>query len=116
RGAAIADAAERFFAVAAAAEVAGQNDRALILYSRSYGRDSSYRPTLERLSAICYERGQWDNAWKATEALLERHGAALTPADRATLLTRSAIADLHIGQRGAATARLKTIVTRGASY
>jgi Tfp pilus assembly protein PilF len=116
RGAAIADAVERYFSVAAAAEAAGHNDRALTLYSRSYGRDSSYRPTLERLSAICFERAQWDNAWKATEALLERHGAALAPGDRATLLARSAIADLHIGQRAAATARLKTIVTRGASY
>jgi tetratricopeptide (TPR) repeat protein len=116
RGATIAEAAERYFAVGAAAEAAGQNDRALTLYSRSYGRDSSYRPTLERLSSICFERGQWDNAWKATEALLERHGAVLAPGDRATLLARSAIADLHIGQRAAATARLKTIVTRGASY
>ena len=116
RGATIADAAERFFAVAAAAEAAGQHDRALTLYSRSYGRDSSFRPTLERLSTICFERAQWDNAWKATEALLERHGGALEPGDRATLLARSAIADLHIGQRAAATARLKTIVTRGASY
>jgi len=116
RGAAIAEAAERYFAVGAAAEAAGQHDRALTLYSRSYGRDSSYRPTLERLSAICFERGQWDNAWKATEALLDRHGAALAPGDRATLLARSAIADLHIGQRAAAIARLKTIVTRGASY
>jgi tetratricopeptide (TPR) repeat protein len=116
RGAAIADAAERYFAVGAAAEAAGQNDRALTLYSRSYGRDSGYRPTLERLSAICFERSQWDNAWKATEALLERHGNALATGDRATLLARSAIADLHIGQRAAATARLKTIVTRGASY
>ena len=116
RGATIADAAERYFAVAAAAEAAGQHDRALTLYSRSYGRDSGYRPTLERLAAICFDRGQWDNAWKATEALLERHGAALAPGDRATLLARSAIADLHIGQRAAAIARLKTIVTRGASY
>ena len=116
RGAPIADAAERYFSVAAAAEAAGNHDRALTLYSRSYGRDSGYRPTLERLSAICFQRGQWDNAWKATEALLERHGSALTPADRATLLVRSAIADVHIGQRNAAIAKLKTIVTRGASY
>ena len=92
RGATIADAAERYFAVGAAAEAAGEPDRALTLYSRSYGRDSGYRPTLERLSAICFERGQWDNAWKATEALLERHGPALSPADRATLLVRSALA------------------------
>ena len=116
RGATIADAAERYFAVGAGAEAAGQHDRALTLYSRSYGRDSSFRPTLERLSAICFERMQWDNAWKATEALLERHGTALGPGDRAKLLARSAIADVHIGQRAAATARLKTIVTRGASY
>jgi tetratricopeptide (TPR) repeat protein len=116
RGAPIAEAAERYFAVGAAAEAAGEHDRALTLYSRSYGRDSGYRPTLERLSAICYQRGQWDNAWKATEALLDRHGGALAPGDRATLLARSALADLHIGQRASAVAKLKTIVTRGASY
>ena len=116
RGATIADAAERYFAVAKAAEAAGEPDRALTLYSRSYGRDSGYRPTLERLAAICFERGQWDNAWKATEALLERHGPALSPAERATLLARSIIADLHIGQRTSAIAKLRTIVTRGPSY
>ena len=116
RGAPIPEAAERYFAVGAAAEAAGEHDRALTLYSRSYGRDSSYRPTLERLAAICFERGQWDNAWKATEALLERHGAALASGDRATLLARSALSDLHIGQRTSAIAKLKTIVTRGASY
>jgi tetratricopeptide (TPR) repeat protein len=116
RGAAIADAAERYFSVGAAAEAAGQADRALTLYSRSYGRDAGYRPTLERLSALCFERGQWDNAWKATEALLERHGAALSPAERAALLMRSLLADLHIGQRTAAVAKLRAIVTRGPSY
>ena len=116
RGATIADAAERYFAVAAAAEAAGQTDRALTLYSRSYGRDNGYRPTLERLAVLCFERGQWDNAWKATEALLDRHGAKLEPGERATHLARSILADLHIGQRAAAVARLKAIVTRGASY
>jgi tetratricopeptide (TPR) repeat protein len=116
RGASIPDAAERYFAVGAAAEAAGEVDRALTLYSRSYSRDNSYRPTLERLSAICFERGQWDNAWKATEALLDRHGAALEPALRATLLVRSAVADLHVGQRVSAVAKLSEIVTRGPSY
>jgi tetratricopeptide (TPR) repeat protein len=116
RGGQIADAAERYFSVAAAAEAAGQGDRALTLYSRSYARDPSYRPTLERLATLCFERGQWDNAWKATEALLERHGAALELEDRARLLARSAVADLHIGQRIAAVAKLKAIVTRGPSY
>jgi tetratricopeptide (TPR) repeat protein len=116
RSAAIPDAAERYFAVGAAAEAAGEIDRALTLYSRSYSRDGAYRPTLERLSAICFERGQWDNAWKATEALLDRHGAAIEPGPRATLLVRSALADLHVGQRVAAVAKLGEIVTRGPSY
>jgi tetratricopeptide (TPR) repeat protein len=116
RNATIAGAAERYFAVGAAAEAAGEIDRALTLYSRSYSRDSSFRPTLERLSAICFERGQWDNAWKATEALLERHGAALPPEDRATVLARSVLADLHLGQRATAIAKLGEIVTRGPSY
>ncbi len=116
QGAQIAEAAERYCNVAAAAEAAGQGDRALTLYSRSYARDPSYRPTLERLSALCFERGQWDNAWKATEALLERHGARLEVEDRARLLARSAIADLHVGQRLAAVGKLKAIVTRGPSY
>jgi tetratricopeptide (TPR) repeat protein len=108
--------AERYFAVGAAAEAAGQTDRALTLYSRSYSRDNSFRPTLERLSQICFERGQWDNAWKATEALLDRHGVALPPEVRATVLARSVVADLHLGQRAAAIAKLGEIVTRGPSY
>jgi len=116
RSAAIPDAAERYFAVGAAAEAAGDLDRALTLYSRSYSRDGSYRPTLERLSAICFQRGQWDNAWKATEALLDRHGASIEPAARATLLVRSALADLHVGQRISAVAKLGESVTRGPSY
>ena len=116
RSAAIPDAAERYFAVGAAAEAAGDLDRALTLYSRSYSRDGSFRPTLERLSAICFQRGQWDNAWKATEALLDRHGASIDPAPRATLLVRSALADLYVGQRISAVAKLGEIVTRGPSY
>jgi tetratricopeptide (TPR) repeat protein len=116
RSAAISDAAERYFAIGAAAEAAGDLDRALTLYSRSYSRDGSYRPTLERLSAICFQRGQWDNAWKATEALLDRHGASIESAPRATLLVRSALADLHVGQRVSAVAKLGEIVTRGPSY
>jgi tetratricopeptide (TPR) repeat protein len=116
RSAAIPDAAARYFAVGAAAEAAGDLDRALTLYSRSYSRDTGFRPTLERLSAICFQRSQWDNAWKATEALLDRHGAALEGELRATLLARSAFADLHIGQRSAAVAKLGELVTRGPSY
>ena len=116
RGATIPDAAGRYFAVGAAAEAAGQTDRALTLYSRSYGRDAGYRPTLERLAHLCFERGQWDNAWKATEALLDRHGEALAASERAAHLARSVLADLHIGQRTSAVAKLKAIVTRGPSY
>ena len=116
RNAPIAGAAERYFAVGAAAEAAGEVDRALTLYSRSYSRDGAFRPTLERLSQICFERGQWDNAWKATEALLDRHGAALEPEARATALARSVLADLHLGQRATAVAKLGEIVTRGPSY
>jgi tetratricopeptide (TPR) repeat protein len=116
RGAPIADAAERYYAVGAAAEEAGQIDRALTLYSRAYGRDNGHRPTLERLVALCFARGQWDNTWKATEALLERHGPSLEPAMRATLIARSMIADLHIGMRASAIAKLRAIVTRGPSY
>jgi tetratricopeptide (TPR) repeat protein len=115
-GAVPADAAERYHQAGAAAEAAGQVDRALVLYSRSYARNTSYRPTLERLSQICFERDQWDNAWKATEALLERHGAALTASERAVLLLRSAIADLHVAARVQATARLAAVVTRGGGF
>ncbi len=116
RGETIADAAQRYYAVGAAAEAAGDVDRALTLFSRSYARDASLRPTLERLSAICFERGQWDNTWKATEALLNRHGAVLEPGAKAILLARSALSDLHVGQRTTAAARLADIVTRVGSY
>ena len=111
-----ADAAERYHQAGAAAEAEGQVDRALVLYSRSYARNTSYRPTLTRLSEICFDRDQWDNAWKATEALLDRHGSVLTASERAVLLLRSAISDLHIAERAQATARLSVVVTRGGSF
>ncbi|HTA19135.1 MAG TPA: hypothetical protein VK989_07565, partial [Polyangia bacterium] len=115
-GAVPTDAAERYHLAGASAEKDGQIDRALVLYSRSYARNTGYRPTLERLSVICFDKDQWDNAWKATEALLDRHGAALTPAERAALLVRSAIADLHVAERAQATARLSAVVTRGGGF
>jgi tetratricopeptide (TPR) repeat protein len=111
-GTVLPDAAELYHRAAAAAETEGKSDRALVLYSRSYARNSGHRPTLERLSAICFDKAQWDNAWKATEALLERHGAALTAAERATLLVRSALADLHIAQRAVAAAKLSGAAAR----
>jgi len=106
----IGDAAQRYHQVGMAAEKAGQLDRALGLYSRSYARNPAYRPTLERLSEICFERQQWDNTWKATEHLLERHGADLDAQTRASLMLRSAIADLHVGQRLAASAMVARMV------
>ena len=115
-GAVPADAAERYHQAGAAAEAQGKVDRALVLYSRSYARNTSYRPTLERLSQICFEKDQWDNAWKATEALLERHGTALAPGERAVFLLRSAIADLHVAERVQATARLAVVITRGGGF
>jgi tetratricopeptide (TPR) repeat protein len=115
-GAAPADAAERYYQGGAAAERDGHVDRALVLYSRSYARNTGYRPTLERLSAICFEKDQWDNTLKATEALLDRHGTALEPAERAVLLVRSATAELHIAQRAQATSRLGMVVTRGGGF
>jgi tetratricopeptide (TPR) repeat protein len=115
-GAVPADAAERYHQAGAAAEAEGNVDRALVLYSRSYARNTSYRPTLERLSEICFERDQWDNAWKATEALLDRHGNALTASERAVLLLRSAISDLHVAERAQATVRLAAVVTRGGTF
>jgi Tfp pilus assembly protein PilF len=115
-GAVPTDAAERYHQAGAAAEAEGQVDRALVLYSRSYARNTSYRPTLERLSEICFEKDQWDNTWKATEALLDRHGGALTAKERAVMLLRSAISDLHVAERVQATTRLGAVVTRGGGF
>ncbi|HVR62689.1 MAG TPA: hypothetical protein VMU50_12370, partial [Polyangia bacterium] len=100
------EAAARYFRVGEAAAAAGQPHRALIFYSRCYGRDSTYRPNLERLSALCFELEQWDNAWKATEGILERHRSALVRGALAELLLRSAMCDVHIAQRAAAAEEL----------
>jgi len=105
----VPDAAERYHRVGRAAEDGGKIDRALGFYSRAYARNPSYRPSLERLSEICFDRQQWDNAWKATEHLLDRHGADLEPSYKAELALRSALADLHIAQRVVATARIATM-------
>jgi len=105
----VPDAAERYHRVGRVAEDGGKIDRALGFYSRAYARNPSYRPSLERLSEICFDRQQWDNAWKATEHLLDRHGADLEPSYKAELALRSALADLHIAQRVVAAARIATM-------
>ena len=105
----VPDAAERYHRVGRAAEDGGKIDRALGFYSRAYARNPSYRPSLERLSEICFDRQQWDNAWKATEHLLDRHGADLAPSYKAELALRSALADLHLAQRVVAAARVATM-------
>ena len=110
-GAELADAAERYFRVAADAEAAGRLDEALVYFSRSYSRNANHRPTLERLSFICFEKGQWDNAWRATEAMLDRYRPTLNEGDLAELFVRSAVCDVHIAQRSAATAQLSSMVT-----
>jgi len=104
------DLAERYHRLGRAAEAGGKVDRALGFYSRSYARNSTYRPTLERLSEICFDRQQWDNAWKATEHLIARHGADFPPPERAALSLRSALADLHVAQRNAAAIRLASLL------
>lgn len=92
-------AADHYYRVGRAAEAMGAIDRALTFYSRSYSRMTSYRPTLERLSEICFERQQWDNAWRATEHLRDRHGADLDATTRAHLALRAGLSDLHVAQR-----------------
>ena len=109
-GTEVTDVAERYFRVAADAEAAGRLDEALVFFSRSYSRNTSHRPTLERLSFICFEKGQWDNAWRATEALIDRYRQILGEADLAELFVRSALCDVHIAQRLSATAQLATMV------
>ncbi len=109
-GPAPVDTPERYHRLGLAAEKAGQLDRALSLYSRSYARNPAFRPTLERLSEVCFERQQWENAWKATEHLMERHGADLDRETRAELALRSALADLHAAQRVVATSRIAAMV------
>ena len=110
-GAEVADAADRYFRVAADAEAAGRLDEALVYFSRSYSRNANHRPTLERLSFVCFEKGQWDNAWRATEAMLDRYRPTLNEADLAELFVRSAVCDAHIAQRQAATAQLSSMVS-----
>jgi tetratricopeptide (TPR) repeat protein len=114
-GVAVADAAQRYHRLGSCAEQSGQIDRALSLYSRSYARNPVFRPTLERLSQICFERQQWENAWKATEHLIERHGSDLDPDTRANLALRSALADLHVGQRVVATSEVLAMLGGRAS-
>jgi tetratricopeptide (TPR) repeat protein len=105
----VPDAADRYYRAGAAAEASGHPDEALFLYSRSYSRNSSYRPTLERLSLLCFGKGQWDNAWRATEALILRHRADMEGAEIAELLVRSTLCDVHIAQRLGAMTRLSSL-------
>jgi len=109
-GAEVPDAADRYFRVAADAEAAGRLDEALVYFSRSYSRNANHRPTLERLSFICFEKGQWDNAWRATEAMIDRYRPTLNEGELAELFVRSAVCDVHIAQRLSATAQLTSML------
>ncbi|HEY2900606.1 MAG TPA: tetratricopeptide repeat protein [Polyangia bacterium] len=115
-GVGVDDAAERYFRVGEAAAAEGHVDRALGFYSRAYGRDSGFRPNLERLSKLCFELEQWDNAWKATEAILDRYRHLLVRGPLAELLLRSALCDVFIAQRATAAARLTTMLSDGGRF
>ncbi|HXI60404.1 MAG TPA: hypothetical protein VNO55_30290, partial [Polyangia bacterium] len=116
RGVAIDDAAERYFKVGEAAAADGHLDRALGFYSRCYGRDSGFRPNLERLSKLCFELEQWDNAWKATEGILDRYRNLLLRGPLAELLLRSAMCDVYIAQRATATEKLAAMLVEGGRF
>ncbi|HEX3694250.1 MAG TPA: hypothetical protein VH374_02580 [Polyangia bacterium] len=115
-GVGVDDAAERYFRVGEAAAADGHVERALGFYSRAYGRDSGFRPNLERLSKLCFELEQWDNAWKATEAILDRYRHILVRGPLAELLLRSALCDVFIAQRATAAARLTTMLSDGGRF
>jgi tetratricopeptide (TPR) repeat protein len=116
RGVAVDDAAERYFKVGEAAAADGHLDRALGFYSRCYGRDSGFRPNLERLSKLCFELEQWDNAWKATEGILDRYRNLLLRGPLAELLLRSAMCDVYIAQRATATEKLAAMMVEGGRF
>jgi tetratricopeptide (TPR) repeat protein len=115
-GATIPDAADKYFAVGAAAEADGRADRALAFYSRAYGRNNSHREALERLSEICFDRDQWENAWKATEALLDRHRPVLSRGAISELLLRSALCDVHVAQRTSAVNGMAALLNGGVRF
>lgn len=115
-GAAIPQPAARYHHLGEMAEADGQPDKALALFARAYAKDSSHRPTLERLSARCFERGQWDNAWKATEGLLDRYGSDLDADEVVELCVRSALADVHLAQRIGAAGRLIAMLGFGRGW
>ena len=110
-GAEVPDAADRYFRVAADAEAAGRLDEALVYFSRSYSRNANHRPTLERLSFICFEKGQWDNAWRATEA----HARSLSPDAERRRARRAvrALGDVRRAHRAAAGGDRAAVVDGG---
>jgi tetratricopeptide (TPR) repeat protein len=119
---------ELFHRLGLAAERAGDGDRAFGYYIQSFNYDSGYEPTLTRLVELCFERRQWENTVRVGEAVAqacadrvavdgERPRAASarapiihTQEELAELYHRMGLAELHIGQRGAALRLLPELV------
>jgi tetratricopeptide (TPR) repeat protein len=119
-----------------AAERSGDADRAFAYYIQSFNHDSLHEPTLTRLSELCFQRGQWENTVRVSEAVASacherlgenpkragEGGASATGPGAPTLVIQTAeelaelyfrlgVAHLHIGQKQVA---LELLASAGA--
>jgi len=109
-GGRLTDLGDRYLRIGQVAETSGDTERALSLYSQAYGHAPRARVVLEKLSQLCFERKDWDNALRATNELLEHHRAELPRSAVAAALVRVAWAEMHLGQRLAALARVREVL------
>jgi len=106
-GGKLADLGDRYLRIGQVAEMNGDAERALSLYSQAYGHAPRARVVLEKLSQLCFERKDWDSALRANNELLEHHRNELPRGTVAAALLRVAWAEMHLGQRLAALARVR---------
>jgi len=99
-----------YYRLGFANERLGREDDAFSHYVKSFGREPMYLPTLERLVVLCYERRQWDNTLRISEAIVTTYADSKTPQELGDLYLKVGLSELHLAQRDAAVKMLQKLI------
>jgi tetratricopeptide (TPR) repeat protein len=99
-----------YYRLGYAKERLGLEDDAFSHYVKSFGREPMYLPTLERLVQLCYERRQWDNTLRISEAIVSTYADSKSPQELGDLYLKVGLSELHLSQREVAVKMLQKLV------
>ncbi|HVX96230.1 MAG TPA: tetratricopeptide repeat protein [Polyangia bacterium] len=85
--------------LAKAADMLGDNEKALKYYKQSYDLDSTYLPTLVDRAALLYKLEHWDDAFRIYQTILVHHRDAQKDDDIVDIFFRLGRIKLKLGER-----------------